>query len=43
MFHYCNVIVVSLWHHLERRAVGGATKIIKMWSGGHELLNYGES
>ncbi len=42
MSHYCDIMVVSLLRHLERHELCGSTKIITLWSGGHELLNYGE-
>ncbi len=40
--HICPTIVTSWWRHLEHHALGGATKITTLWSGGHELLNYCE-
>ncbi len=42
MSYYCQVMVASLWGNLERHAFGGATKILILWSGGHEFLNYGK-
>ncbi len=40
--HICPTSVMSLGRHLEHHAFGDATKMIILWSGGHELLNYGE-
>ncbi len=37
-----DMYVPLLWRHLEHHEVGGATKMITLWSGGHELLMYGE-
>ncbi len=42
MSHYGEVMVASLWCHLERHELGGAKEIIALWSGGHELFKYGE-
>ncbi len=40
--HICPTIVISWWCHLEHRELCGAKIIITLWSGGHELLKYGE-
>ncbi len=37
--HICPTIVMC---HLERRELGGANKIITLWSGGHVFSMYGE-
>ncbi len=42
MSYYCDATVASFLCHLEHHELGGATKIITLWSGDHELLNYGE-
>ncbi len=40
--HIYPTFVMSWWRHLEHHALGGATKIITLWSGAHGLMNYGE-
>ncbi len=42
MSYYCDIMVASLWHHLERHELGDAIKIIALWPVEHELLKYGE-
>ncbi len=42
MSHYIDDIVVSFLCRLDCHELGGATKNITLWSGYHELLNYGE-
>ncbi len=40
--HICPTFLMLWWCHLECHKPGGSKKIITLWSGGHEVLTYGE-
>lgn len=35
----CDIMVASLWYHVQYHALGCVTKKLTLWSGGHEVLN----